>query len=688
MGKWPLQNASFWETAPFFRLLVPLVAGISLYWCLPPTLVSLVSSCIITVCLVIATTIALYLLPNAKVAIFVGAQLTIVGIGFTASALNDVRQNNHWFGHSIQTNHAYLLRVLEKPIHGSRSCKVKVSVIGEFDNGRLKQRVGYAILYLQERNLPVLYRKGDTIIAPGSWQNIHNSGNPYEFDYAAYLQMHNTFHAQYCDADRVRLFSSNDVDAVPISEKARNWCNRQLALCMSDEQTSGLMQAMLTGDDSHLDPEVKASFTNTGIIHIIVISGGNILLLFTAIGFLLFWVKHRKYFWIKYVIALPLVWFYALMAGGGPSPLRAVAMFTLLSLGMVLQKSQNPLNALFSVAFLLLCFEPQWLFSIGFQLSFVAVLSLLIFGSRLQSLFRPKLKVTRFLWEAFAASLAAEILLWPIIIYYFHHFPILFLVANVFAAIFITILTYGGIILILGSVWLPIGKLLGWSLSLFIKVFLFIVGALQQLSPMILSKLYFSFFDLILVYAITACVALFVFYQHKKWLLSALGIISVLLSFQCYRLWGQLHQRGFAVYNVKGGLYAEYFEGRRHCPLPTDTALLPHIAYETQEAHIRWNTWRKAELRAIPFTYLIGGQSILVLNRPTKHVVELAADVVVVNYAGTVDVPALQKSFHPSLIVVGNSLPKHDLELLKVSCENAHIQLHLTGRDGAWVSKE
>src|SRR5690606_16379397 len=147
---------------------------------------------------------------------------------------------------------------------------------------------------------------------------------------------------------------------------------------IKDTATLGLIQAMLLGDEMNFDPELRQSYVETGIIHIVAISGSHVMVFFGIISFLFFWLKSPRYEFIKYLISVPLVCFYVAVAGAPTSAVRAAIMFSFIALGLLIQKERQPLNQLFATAFFMLLYEPMWFFAVGFQLSFAAVLSLII----------------------------------------------------------------------------------------------------------------------------------------------------------------------------------------------------------------------------------------------------------------------------------------------------------------------
>ena len=313
---------------------------------------------------------------------------------------------------------------------------------------------GKALVYIYKDAAPLNLGKGDLVLLPADWKPIANAGNPYEFDYARFAGRQNIYFRQFISRDEMVVAEKAALPRHSWTDRFHAWSMKQLETHVPDKKALGLLQAMLIGDEVNLDEELLQSYSETGIVHIIAISGSHVTVFFLLVSGLLFWIRHKKYHWIKYLLALPLVWLYILMAGAPPSAIRAGFMFSLLGLGFILGRNRNPLNQLFAAAFLMLLADPSWLFTIGFQLSFTAVLSLVLFYKRTLLLIQPRNILLKNTWSVMAASLAAEILVAPLVIYYFHLLPAAFLVANVFAYLFMGLVLIAGTAIILFS-WLP-----------------------------------------------------------------------------------------------------------------------------------------------------------------------------------------------------------------------------------------
>ena len=163
------------------------------------------------------------------------------------------------------------------------------------------------------------------------------------------------------------------------------------------------------------------------------------------------------------------LWGYSLLSGASPSVIRAAGMFSITLFAKNIFRETTLYNILAASAFLLLCFDPFWIFDTGFQLSYAAVLSLGLFSKPIRDFLPLQNKTLRVLWNAASVSMAAQILTTPISIYYFNRFPTYFLVANLVAVPLSSLILAGGILLCACSPIHPLAQFVGWILGILIK---------------------------------------------------------------------------------------------------------------------------------------------------------------------------------------------------------------------------
>jgi competence protein ComEC len=461
----------------------------------------------------------------------------------------------------------------------------------------------------------------------------------------------------------------------------------QLARYIKDKSTLGLMQAMIVGDEVNMDSETRQAYAETGIIHIVAISGSHITIFFFLISFLLGWIKNKRFQWLKYLLAIPLIWLYVVIAGAPPSAVRAALMFSLLGIGFALQKQHNSLNQLFATAFCLLLVQPYWLFSVGFQLSFLAVLSIVLFYKPIYNLWLPGNRVACALWASIVVSIAAEILVAPLVIYYFHLFPVMFIIANLAAYLFMGVVLVLGMLIIACSSLPPLADFLGTLTHWLVNIFNVLVDFFRKLNPDSFRLLDLKTVELILLYAVILAFGVYIFKKRKPALVMGLVLMAGLLVSFCYNEWQYLHQQKLIVYNISRATHVELFRGKTFTVLATDTASVTKTkeAYTIKPAHIGLHA--NEQIIETNLNYLqLGSHKVLLLNAPVAEIPNLAVDYLIINYKPSIgDISTIKAAYNPKKLVLGNNIPPRIKKKILVEAAMQQIPVHTVDRDGAFV---
>lgn len=699
MSRWPINKAYFWEAAPFFRILAPFVLGILLYF--NPWFPHLPLGLFAIVALSSSAIYAGLQLVGIAKGNFILANIALITLGTSIAGYNDIRSRYNWFGRSIDPNNTYLASITNTPEEKSSSWKLQVRILSAIHNGEISTAHGNAFVYVRKTDIPMLLQEGDSILLPPRWEIIKDAGNPFEFSYASYCAHNNLFHQQWCAPAEVRLYAQHNPDAAPLTEQMHDWCIRQLDKKLGGHKARGLLQAMLMGDEVNLDKDLQHAYAETGILHIIAISGGNVAVFFIVISTLLSWLKHKRYTWIKYAVAMPIVWFYVLAAGAQPSAIRAAAMFSLLSFGIITRRSSNSLNELFATAFVLLCAEPAWVLSIGFQLSFAAVLSIVLFykhvyawlpftqpqvqGKGIIKVLKTAITGLPFkLWRVVAMSIAAEILIAPLVIYYFHSFPVMFIAANAAAYLFMSFVLMQGMVMLALSGIPAVSSGISEVIKALTDIFSSLVAAIQDIGPTSFRHISLSTLEIVILYSALADMAYFLLRKYKPALFASIGALCLLMTSRCIHEWNTLNQRRLVIYNVPHACYAEIEEGDRYSVICADTSHTAEIAYAATPAHTGWNAWQQYQSTSQEIC-CVGGKSLLILNNKPPENGRFPIDYLVLNHPGNTDVKKLSETFSPSLIVVSNSLSRKDIAKIYADCHVIGIPVHAVSENGAFI---
>ena len=649
---WPLNKAQVWERAPFLRLLLPLIMGIVLY---PDGLVAQSITLYVGLFVVVVSGYTVNALSRKKIfpsfVSFVLLHVAVIVGGWLLCYYHDVRHHSDWYGHAAKDANSLVVRVDAQPAERAKTWKVNIAVTHVVKDSITIPVTGDAILYLSKYKAPAV-QEGDLLVIPAKVQQITNRGNPYEFDYAGYMERNNVLHTIYARPNEVVVYMRADDASLSVIRRIHHYCIRQLEWYIQDRETLGLLKAMLMNDTDMLDRELSDAYAATGIVHVIAISGGHISIFFVLVAALLIWVRNRKYHWVKYMVAIPLVWLYVVVAGAPPSAVRAATMFSILGVGFALQKVPNGINQLLATAFFVLCANPMWLYDIGFQLSFVAVLSILLFYRPIYHLWAPVNKVQYLVWSAVVVSIAAEVLVAPLVVYYFHLFPLQFIVANVLAYLFMGIVLIAGMLLIAIAPVHTLAQPLGNGITYMSKMFNKLVYALQEFNPDSFSKLTLTAWQLCLVYVVICSVAIFLIQKKKPALFVALIATCIWIGNSIVQYWNTLNRQMIVVYNAGDRPYIELISGQTaHVLRSTDSIDANLVKYAIEPAHVNLHINGVVHQKEQRNLYAIGDKTVLLLDKPLADT-SFHADVLVLCYqANDEQIGRLKRLFTPKVIV-------------------------------------
>ena len=297
--------------------------------------------------------------------------------------------------------------------------------------------------------------------------------NPAQFDYAEHLKQKEISSIFYvADASRIKIIENdNHTGFFSFIYFLRDGISSCIEKSLP-EPLSGLLNGIILSSRRELPRNLEQAFINTGTLHILAASGLNVSII---IGFFL-WIFYifKVKSSLRYLIIFPAIIIYAFIAGASPPIVRASIMGFGFIICMLFQREYNLIDSLFFSALLMLAINPLNLFSASFQLSFTAVLGILLFYGPVRKLFYEKSKINNFISKHFnkkiahivagtyeffmsviVLSLVAQIVLLPIIAYYFNKFSLISIIANVI------IVPLAGIILPIGLIGGVIGTL--WS---------------------------------------------------------------------------------------------------------------------------------------------------------------------------------------------------------------------------------
>ena len=688
----PLPTIYFWNKAPFVRLLVALMAGIALQWHFQFSFSFLLG--LATMCFLLSA-LHFFIPVNIKYRLtdFNGLLINflIALVGGILIWVNDIRHNNKWIG-NVYTEGCYFIATIKEPlIEKTNSFKAVARIDKFYLKNTVNKTEGNIILYFKKDAWVKRLKYGSQIIFSKPLQEIKNSGNPGAFDYKSYSLFQGITH-------QLNL-SPNEFEILPTENKnwfqqyifdCRSWVISTLQKFIHGEKEQGLAEALLIGYKDHLDKNLVQSYTNTGVVHIIAISGMHLALIYGLLMFLTRPLRSKNYRWIRILVILSALWLFTLLAGAQASVVRSAVMFTCIAFGEALSKKTSIYNTLALSAFLLLVCNPFWLWDVGFQLSYAAVLSIVGFYRPIYSWFYFPNKLPDFLWKTMAISIAAQILTTPISLYHFHQFPVLFLLTNIVAVPLSSLILFAEISLCTISAFTAMTKIIAKLTSLLIYWMNSYIEIIERLSFSLWSGFSITALQaiLLLIAASTICLWLT---DKKKWMLTC-SLISLMMfvvirsiSFsQAYE------QKKLIVYNVPKYSAIDLVYGRRFNFIGDSTILCDDFLrnFHIQPSRILHRIQQNQSLPICCKNFEFCDKTIAIIDTskyflPTDK--KQPIDILILSKNPRLYISNLLKTFSISKIVIDGSVPPWKARLWKQDCDSLHIPCFDVSEKGAFV---
>jgi competence protein ComEC len=526
------EQRAIWKLAPFLRLLVPLISGILAENYFPV-------SVRFPVLMFFSSFLLLMFCNRMRFSNFFGSawtagfaiQTAFYSFGSLLVHIHSDIQVGQTACYSRDQSNLLLLRVLSDPVQKQNTFKTVAMVSWLIKNQTCFFENEKILIYFREKPDPRKTSVGSLIIIRKPLRPIENIKG-FDFDYKRYCRLKHIYAQVYLKENEFECIGrEKEISVFSRLEPIRKKLLIIIKNKIPDKSEYALLEALMVGFTDDLDPGLMKSYADTGVIHIIAISGLHLALICHILQLALQKLGHKKQLqWIKFFLIVIILWGYSLLSGASPSVIRAATMFTMTLLAGNLTREAVLYNSLSASAFLLLCFDPNWIWDTGFQLSYLAVLSLRLFAKPVRDLLTLQNKALSAIWDAASVSISAQILTTPISIFYFHRFPTYFLVANLLAVPLSSCILVGGILLCGVASFYPLGASLGLALGFGIRFLNGFVRYVSLLPGAVAGPLNCTLPQLVLIYFIIFSFYRFLKNKEKSWLIAGLCII-VLFQF-------------------------------------------------------------------------------------------------------------------------------------------------------------
>lgn len=529
------------------------------------------------------------------------------------------------------------------------------------------------------------YNIDDVLIAKTTLSPIAPPINPGQFNYKSYLEKQYIYHQIYVEPQELLQIESKNHTLYGFASQFRKLVNDKLKSYHFKAQELAIINALLLGQRQDIDKETYNNYSNAGAIHILAVSGLHVGIILVLLQFLLKPLLHFKHGRIIRIITiLILLWCYAVVAGLSASVTRAVTMFSLVAIAINLKRYTNIYNTIAASIFLLLLFKPMFLFDVGFQLSYIAVLSIISIQPTLYKLWHPHNKILSFFWNLITVTLAAQIGVSPISIYYFHQFPGLFFISN------LTIIPVLGLILGLG-LFIIILALVDALPQVLASGYVHIIYLMNTFVKWVSAHESFIFRDISLNEAqliayYLLLLSIFLFFKHKTYW-TTVAVLSAVIGIQLTYLHAKvIHSKNqFVIFHKsKHTLIGQKLNNNLILHHNLDSSSFGRLQllknYKTTHSIKNIKSDNIQPLYQWKNKYMMVVDSLGIYNIKGINI-----DYVLLRQSPKINLNRLIDSLSPKIIIADGSNYRTYIERWRQSCQKQKLRFHYTGKNGAFI---
>lgn len=684
----------FYKQFPITRLLVGFVLGILLQYHLSITLLPFLVVFIISlIALLLFQTF--HLSTKYKLIWFSGCCIVLLffAMGGMLSYTKNIENSKKWIGKFYQPKTPVKLTLQEPIAVKQNSYKALAKADAVLLNNEWQQVNGDLLLYFKkDSTLPNLYY-GSQIIVTSNLMPIINAGNPGGFNYAEYCKFQNiSFQAFLKDDDFVVMPTTNKNFFDNALIKTRETVLAILRKNINGKNELSVAEALLIGYRDDLDRDLVQTYSNTGVVHIIAISGLHLGMIYWLLLKILIPFAKRKWLVIvKPIVILFVLWGFTFVAGAAPSILRSAVMFTFIVVGETFDKRVNILNSLAASAFLLLAINPFSLWDVGFQLSYTAVLSIVIFHGYINKWFYFKNKLLQYFWSLNALSLSAQILTLPIVLYHFHQFPNLFLITNIFAVPFSGLILFAELLLLVVSPLTSVANFVGSFTENLISILNNFIQRMDSLPFAVWQSIQITIPQAILLYAAIITFAIWLVQKNSKYFLSGLMFLLLFITIRSIDFAKRNTQQKLIVYNVPKHTAIDIIEGRNYYFLGdsilTEDGFLRNFHIKPSRVLHRITPTNTINNFSITSNFILSAnKKVVIVDDEFEFTTtqKIKTDVVVLTKNPKVELSNLSTIFQCNQYVFDSSNPFYKVEQWNKQADSLHLQHHSTATQGAF----
>lgn len=544
---------------------------------------------------------------------------------------------------------------------------------------------GLLLVSVAKDSTKALLHPGDALIIAYLPTPITKPLNPSQFDYAAYMEKQGVFHQLKLKNNYIKTGTVKGFDYYIGS--LREKLIYSFSIHHYTPQVQNTLNALLLGQRQDMDATTNDAYRDAGVLHILAISGLHFSVLFYLLSIIFKPLsrlnKHGRL--LRLIAILSIIWGFAFITGFSASVIRSVVMFTVISIGQYLNRDAKIYNSLFISMLVLFIANPYLIFDAGFQLSYLAVFAIVLLQPFYQKLTLSKYKGINYFGNTLLVSLAAQIGVLPLSLFYFNRFPLLFLVANlVVIPLSNIILVLGLVVLLLNFIWadaaILFGKLLGWL----VEIMNGFISWIASFESLVLKEISFTFILMLLLYG---TIALFTFWLYKKSYKRTIALLCSIFIFQCaysITVWQRRNGNELIIFNHRKNTIL-VLKTAEKLTLMSNDSLAKNTSIIRAYARSNFN----ATVISQPLENIVwfNNKKILILDKDAVYSPDTKPDILILTQSPKINLERLIAEIQPKEIIANATNYKSAVKLWKATCQKEKIPFHATAEKGFYSIK-
>jgi len=605
-------------------------------------------------------------------------------VGVSSVYFNNDRNYNNYYKKYLVKNSLVTFKVSKVLKPSIYNDKYEVEVV-KIDS---KSTIGNILLNVKKDSANSSLKVDELIISKAVFKELMSPLNPYQFNYKSYLAKQGMYQQLFVDSDEYKSLGYGNSSLKGLAARCRTKIQKSLLKYNFKNDELGVINALLLGQRQDISKELTTDYQKAGAIHILAVSGLHVGVILLILSFLFKPIERLKNgAFLKAFLIVLVLWAFAFIAGLSASVVRAVTMFTFLAIGLSFHKKNVVFFSLISSLFFLLIAKPMFLFDVGFQLSYLAVFGIIWIQPKLYAVWKPKFKMVHFFWQLFTVSIAAQVGVLALSIYYFQQFPTLFLLSNLVIVPCLMYILIGGVLVFLLALLNLLPQFFADIYGSVISLMNGFVSWISMQEQFLLKEISISLIMMVSIYVFIFSGVQFLIHRKAKKLLYFLLAIFILQIIFLYELKENNDQKELIIFHKsRKSVIGERIGKRLFLQHNLDTLNFKND-YSLKSYRI---SGKIEQIHQATFNNFINFQNknILIVDSLGVYKIKgLVKPIVVLQNSPKINLLRLLQHLDPIQIVADGSNYRSDINRWEIICAKQDVPFHYTGDKGAFILK-